>query len=711
MANAAVSQSPAHNIPTSPVTHRSSKQEPPKIPKSIGLYKLGRTLGEGTYGKVKLGTHLHTGQEVAVKIMRPHETNNRAEVEREISVLKLLKHPNIVQLFEVIEDENGRIFLVLELVAGGELFDYIVARGRVKEKEARKFFRQIISGVEYCHANLVVHRDLKPENLLLDIDGNVKINDFGFSNLIRPGKLFNTFCGSPIYAPPEIILEKEYVGPTVDIWSMGVILYALVNGQLPWRLGKNGRIIDIDKLLAGQFENSASANLTKGVKDLMNRMIVADPNHRATLQEVRHHPWICEGYDGPPTCLVAPRLHVTSVNEEILNQVVLIGYDRESSRAAILANEAAASVTTYHLLLEKSMRNAPAADKSSVVPSPLSPPIVPASAAGAVAVESTPPASPASARTDIDPSRRKSVELGRDGKLPIFAAAGFGASLTTISEDGAGGAASSPITERARFNPSNGVSAGNLFLNSATNVGDASPNVVQRRGRAHTITHVSIPPTIAAIAANAAKESAASGSSTSPTGIASPPATSRDQLSSSAESSPYVPRRRNSILSIFQKKPEKPTTGTTTTTAPSTASPAPGAPATGPPNASPAPKRRLSLQELPMPWKPKPAGPKEKLRSIKGVFNVDTTTMKPADQIVLEVIRVLTESGITFKHKGYTFKCKQKQPLDKAERVHFDLEICQIQGLNMNGVRFKRISGGVWAYRSLCQSLMQKMKL
>lgn len=202
-----------------------------------------------------------------------------------------------------------------------------MARGRVKEKEARKFFRQIVSGVEYCHANMVVHRDLKPENLLLDIDGNVKINgisslplpvgcinsvlDFGFSNLIKPGKLFSTFCGSPIYAPPEIILEKEYLGPGVDIWSMGVILYALVNGQLPWRLGKNGKIIgicifhhsvieliikDIDKLLAGQYECSASANLSKGVKDLMSRMIVADPKKRATLAEVRTHPWICEGY-------------------------------------------------------------------------------------------------------------------------------------------------------------------------------------------------------------------------------------------------------------------------------------------------------------------------------------------------------------------------------------------------------------------------------
>lgn len=468
MADTAVAPPPSHNIPTSPPTH-SSKLASPKIPKSIGLYKLGRTLGEGTYGKVKLGTHIYTGQEVAIKIMRPHETNNRAEVDREICILKLLKHPNIVQLFEVIEDDSGRIFLVLELVAGGELFDYIVARGRVKEKEARKFFRQIISGVEYCHANLVVHRDLKPENLLLDNDGNVKINDFGFSNLIRPGKLFSTFCGSPIYAPPEIILEKEYLGPGVDVWSMGVILYALVNGQLPWRLGKNGRIIDIDKLLAGQFECSASANLSKGVKDLMNKMIVADPKQRATLADVRSHTWINEGYDGPPTCLLPPRPPVSKINEEILNQVVLIGFDREVSRAAILANETSPVVTTYHLLLEKSR---PKEEKEK----PESPTVVPVALPPNSPVAS-PRVSPSAAS---DPVRRRSVEIVRKP-----AAVQYGTSLTPISEDGS---ASGADGGRARFNPSNGVSMGSLFMNSQNNAGDASPSIITRRGRAHTIT-------------------------------------------------------------------------------------------------------------------------------------------------------------------------------------------------------------------------------
>lgn len=693
MADAAVAPPPSHNIPTSPPTHSSSKHASPKFPKSIGLYKLGRTLGEGTYGKVKLGTHIYTGQEVAIKIMRPHETNNRAEVDREISILKLLKHPNIVQLFEVIEDDTGRIFLVLELVAGGELFDYIVARGRVKEKEARKFFRQIISGVEYCHANLVVHRDLKPENLLLDNDGNVKINDFGFSNLIRPGKLFSTFCGSPIYAPPEIILEKEYLGPGVDIWSMGVILYALVNGQLPWRLGKNGRIIDIDKLLAGQFECSASANLTKSVKDLMNRMIVADPKQRATLAEVRSHAWINEGYDAPPICLLPPRPPVSKINEEILNQVVLIGFDREVSRAAILANETSPVVTTYHLLLEKSRPKEEKPESPAAVPVALPP--------------NSPVASPrVSPSAATDPIRRRSVEILRK---PAAGAAAYGTSLTPISEDG-----SSTTTERARFNPANGSSTGSLFLNSANNAGDASPSIITRRGRAHTITNVSIPPAIASASSDATKASPPTANGAT----ASIPGTPVGADGATAT----PPRRRNSILSLF-KKQEKPVTTTNVAPAAGTTSPPPTAavvaqpPAPQPNGAAPATaspagtRRRLSLTEGLMPWKsPKPAQ-KEKLRSIKGVFNVDTTTMKPAEEIVEEVIRVLTESEIVFKQKGYIFKCKQKQPIDKAERVQFDLEICQIHGLNMNGVRFKRISGGVWGYRTLCQTLMQKMKL
>jgi serine/threonine protein kinase len=156
-------------------------------------------------------------------------------IDREIKIMKLLDHPNIVKLYDIISHRDDKqTFLVLEYVARGELFDYIVANGRIREPESRKFWRQLVSAVEYCHAFLVVHRDLKPSNLLLDDTGSIKITDFGLSNTMTPGKLFTTWCGSLYYSAPEIVEEKKYVGPAVDVWSCGVILYALLNGRLPW---------------------------------------------------------------------------------------------------------------------------------------------------------------------------------------------------------------------------------------------------------------------------------------------------------------------------------------------------------------------------------------------------------------------------------------------------------------------------------------------
>ena len=147
--------------------------------------------------------------------------------------MKLLNHRNIVRLYEVIDTPDD-LFLVMEYVSGGEIFDYLVTHGRMKEKEARKYFRQIVSALHYCHQLRIIHRDLKAENLLLDEHLNVKIADFGFSNQFTPGERLNTWCGSPPYAAPELFQGKEYVGPEVDIWSLGVLLYVLLCGSLPF---------------------------------------------------------------------------------------------------------------------------------------------------------------------------------------------------------------------------------------------------------------------------------------------------------------------------------------------------------------------------------------------------------------------------------------------------------------------------------------------
>lgn len=213
------------------LSSRSRTSEEPHI----GKYKLLKTIGKGNFAKVKLAKHVPTGKEVAIKIIDKTQLNpgSLQKLFREVRIMKMLDHPNIVKLFQVIETEKT-LYLVMEYASGGEVFDYLVLHGRMKEKEARAKFRQIVSAVQYCHQKKIIHRDLKAENLLLDSEMNIKIADFGFSNEFTPGNKLDTFCGSPPYAAPELFQGKKYDGPEVDVWSLGVILYTLVSGSLPF---------------------------------------------------------------------------------------------------------------------------------------------------------------------------------------------------------------------------------------------------------------------------------------------------------------------------------------------------------------------------------------------------------------------------------------------------------------------------------------------
>ncbi|CAA3010371.1 SNF1-related kinase catalytic subunit alpha KIN10-like [Olea europaea subsp. europaea] len=202
----------------------------------LGNYRLGKTLGLGSFGKVKIAEHVHTRYKVAIIILNRRKMKSpdmEEKVRREIKICRLFVRPHVIRLYEVIETPT-KIYVVMKYVNHGELFDYIVEKGRLQEDAARHFFQQIISGVEYCHRNMVVHRDLKPENLLLDSRGNVKLADFGLSNITRDGHFLRTICGSSNYAAPEVVSGKLYAGPKVDIWSCGVILYALLCSTLPF---------------------------------------------------------------------------------------------------------------------------------------------------------------------------------------------------------------------------------------------------------------------------------------------------------------------------------------------------------------------------------------------------------------------------------------------------------------------------------------------
>ncbi|KAI1719989.1 protein kinase domain-containing protein [Ditylenchus destructor] len=255
----------------------------------IGHYVLRDTLGVGTFGKVKVGIHEATGYKVAVKILNRQKIKTLdvvGKIRREIQNLSLFRHPHIIKLYQVISTPTD-IFMIMEYVAGGELFDYIVKNGRLKTGEARRFFQQIISGVDYCHRHMVVHRDLKPENLLLDERNNVKIADFGLSNIMTDGDFLRTSCGSPNYAAPEVISGKLYAGPEVDVWSCGVILYALLCGTLPFDDEHVPTLFR--KIKSGIFP--IPDYLEKSVVNLLLHMLQVDPMKRATIKDVINHDW------------------------------------------------------------------------------------------------------------------------------------------------------------------------------------------------------------------------------------------------------------------------------------------------------------------------------------------------------------------------------------------------------------------------------------
>ncbi|KAI9136262.1 kinase-like domain-containing protein, partial [Paraphysoderma sedebokerense] len=254
-------------------------------------YVFIKTLGQGTFGKVKLAEHIATKQQVvAIKIIEKANIKTekqRNSVKREIRLLRLLNHPSIVRVYDAIETQD-QVMIVMEFANGGELFDYIVKHGLVKEKEARVFFRQIISAIDYCHQNSIIHRDLKPENLLLDQDKNIKIIDFGFVNTYRRDGLLDTYCGSPFYAAPEMIKGIKYIGPEVDIWSLGVILFALLSGRLPFDATTMPKLYE--KIAAGDYR--CPSHFSSEACHLIGRMLTVDPRKRATLAEIRQHAWV-----------------------------------------------------------------------------------------------------------------------------------------------------------------------------------------------------------------------------------------------------------------------------------------------------------------------------------------------------------------------------------------------------------------------------------
>ncbi|KAK9373461.1 kinase-like domain-containing protein [Lipomyces chichibuensis] len=281
-------------------TNSSSTSSGGRRKTHVGPWRLGRTLGRGSSGRVRLAKHAETGRLAAVKIVPKSANFDESDdksgkkgkdaaglpygIEREVIIMKLIEHPNVMGLYDVWEN-RGELYLILEYVEGGELFDYLIKRGRLEEKEAVHYFRQIILGMDYCHKFNICHRDLKPENLLIDKYHNIKIADFGMAALEASGKMLETSCGSPHYASPEIVAGKTYHGAPSDIWSCGVILFALLTGHLPFD-DDNIRNL-LMKVQAGRFQ--MPSDLSIHAKDLIWRILKTNPDERITAAEILEH--------------------------------------------------------------------------------------------------------------------------------------------------------------------------------------------------------------------------------------------------------------------------------------------------------------------------------------------------------------------------------------------------------------------------------------
>eukprot|EP00743_Colponemidia_sp_Colp-15_P006575 GILK01007084.1.p1 GENE.GILK01007084.1~~GILK01007084.1.p1 ORF type:complete len:814 (-),score=186.20 GILK01007084.1:185-2626(-) len=313
------------------------------------FYTFGKLLGKGAFGKVNQGTQKLTGETVAIKMIDKSAIRDgmaKRRIMQEVTILKRLVHPNLIRLYEVIESSK-HIILVMEYAGGGDLLTYVRSRGKLQEAESKRIFKQLVRGVEYCHSRSVIHRDIKLENVLLDEFGDVKLADFGVSAVCKVGKKLLEHCGTPSYIAPEIILDRGYEGLPVDVWSMGVVLFAMMCGHVPFK-GEN--MIDLQrKIVKGKFV--MPEHLSADAKDLFPRLLNVDPAKRISIEDLLQHPWLQT--DERQSTGRKMSCDSSNLDEEIVTEVGQLGYTREFLVKSLDTKEFNHATTCYQLLVDK----------------------------------------------------------------------------------------------------------------------------------------------------------------------------------------------------------------------------------------------------------------------------------------------------------------------------------------------------------------------
>ncbi|XP_015251404.1 PREDICTED: serine/threonine-protein kinase MARK2 isoform X10 [Cyprinodon variegatus] len=714
----------------------------------IGNYRLLKTIGKGNFAKVKLARHVLTGKEVAVKIIDKTQLNSSSlqKLFREVRIMKMLNHPNIVKLFEVIETEKT-LYLVMEYASGGEVFDYLVAHGRMKEKEARAKFRQIVSAVQYCHQKCIVHRDLKAENLLLDADMNIKIADFGFSNEFTLGNKLDTFCGSPPYAAPELFQGKKYDGPEVDVWSLGVILYTLVSGSLPFD-GQNLKELR-ERVLRGKYR--IPFYMSTDCENLLKKFLILNPSKRGSLeQQIMRDRWMNVGYEEdelkpyiePQPDYKDPKRTGFDV---FADKMLRMGYSQEEIQDSLVNQKYNEVMATYLLLDyrnseldELPLKARPGADLSNTnAPSP--PHRVQRSVSSNQKAQNRRTTEQGSSysrrggqsdnRSTAEDSGGKSssgsstTRVGASPLVPSDRKKSATPSTNSILSTGTSRSRNSPVTERATLGQS--IQNGKDSAASQRTPG-ASPS-------AHNISSATVSDrtnfprggvirsTFHAGQQRGARDqqgSAYPGGPASPslshgnsqarrthgaTGIFSKFTSKfvRKNLSLRFQKrSPYEGEGRDegsrSVLSSTVDKSEKTSGGVLSSSSNNEENSSPGSGNTGGTGTPPA---NASQKDSAKP------------RSLRFTWSMKTTSSMEPSEMMREIRKVLDSNSCEYElRERYMLLCVSGNPAHD-DFVQWEMEVCKLPRLSLNGVRFKRISGTSIAFKNIASKIANELKL